>query len=63
MYLPSFSCRSHSHSGTWTENNEIQIASKAFRQTDASKKTGFYGKICIKACPKVEKTQEAFCSH
>ena len=28
-----------------------------FLRTDASKKTGFYGKICIKARLEIEKTQ------
>ena len=51
------------HNGAWTEKNEIKIVSKAFRQTDASKKTGFYGKISIKACLEVEKTQVVCCSH
>ena len=31
------------HSGTWTENKEIYIASTAFWRIDASKQTGFYG--------------------
>ena len=35
----------------------------AFGRTDASKKTGFYGKICIKACLEIEKTQVVCCSH
>ena len=33
-----------------------QIASTAFRRSDASKKTGFYGQVCIKACLEIEKT-------
>ena len=31
------------HSGTWTENKEIYIASTVFRRIDTSKQTGFYG--------------------
>jgi hypothetical protein len=50
------------HSGRWTEKKN-QIASTAFWGTDASKNTGFYGKICIKACLKIEKTQIVCCSH
>ena len=40
-----------------------QIAPKAFPRTDQSKKTVFYGKMCIKACLEVEKTQVVCCSH
>ena len=47
---------------TWTENKEIYIASTAFQRTDTSKKTGFHGKICIKACLEIEKTQAVCCS-
>ena len=47
----------------WTERKEIQIASTAFRRRYASKKTVFYGKICIKACIEIEKTQVVCCSH
>jgi hypothetical protein len=32
-------------------------SSPAFWPRDGSKKTGFYGKICIKASLKIEKTQ------
>ena len=39
------------------------IASTAFRRTEANKKTGFYRKICIKACLEIEKTQVVCCSH
>ena len=38
------------------------IASTAFLRTDASKKTRIYGKICIKACLEIEKTQAVCCS-
>ena len=34
-----------------------QFESEAFTETDRSKKTGFYVKICIKACQEIEKTQ------
>ena len=44
-------------------SKKIQIASTAFPQTDAKKKTGFNGKICIKAYLKLEKTQAVCCSH
>ena len=42
---------------------KIQVASTAFPGTDASKKTVFYGKVCIKACLEIEKTQAVCCSH
>ena len=34
-----------------------------FPRTDASKRTGFYGKICVKACLEIEKTQVVCCGH
>ena len=34
-----------------------------FLQTDASKQTVFYGKICIRGCLEVQKTQVVCCDH
>ena len=36
---------------------KLLLYATAFGRTDASKETGFYGKICIKACLEIEKTQ------
>ena len=42
------------------DRKKNQIPSTAFRRTDAIKKTGFYGKVCIKACLEIEKTGVLF---
>ena len=36
---------------------------KHFSEKKQAKKTGFYGKICIKACLQVERAQVVCCSH
>ena len=51
----------HFYNHKMEQNN--QISSTAFPRTDASKKTVFCGKICIKACLEIEKTQAVCCSH
>ena len=44
-------------------SKKIWIASTTFLQTDTSKKTVFFGKICIKAFLEIKKIQAVYCSH
>ena len=50
------------------KNDDITSFSYSFYdfkkpRADASKRTGFYGKIYIKACLEIEKTQAVCCGH